>query len=474
MARKMKTRLQALVVAMAMLSVVCGSLSAVCADGPAQPEVMPSYRASDYFDISANPYGKDGKTPWQWEYYDSYAAGNYESAKYTVIGTEKSNVHGNKFANQTNYPHPADDTTGAGLRRGDTYGTIVGKYWMGAEMEDSVIGQYYAVRTFVAPEGGTVTITTDNQNGGKAGSIEGTSYTAAKVQETENRGVRIVLEKVDGLTKVIWPKPDTPDVYTYTDKNNTSRNFMKVPHGKNATALAFAALGDVTLSQGDKLHFELANLDPKPKSSTDMSKYGAAVYWDPVVSYTEIDSASEMPAYQASREYVVDSNNSPTAHWAWEYYDTETDTYALLEGGVNATKFLDSSYSYTQDVDTGHAFKRNGNDNASTAIGKYWMAPDMYENAAKKRYYAVRTFTVPKTGNISITAAGIAGRDSGKIYGQVKGTGNGGKIRITLEDGSNVTKIWPEDDWQVVPRSGSVSFAPMNISIKRGQKLHFE
>lgn len=462
-----KKRLQALVAVVAMLSMICGSLPAVYADSPTPAEEMPSYKASDYFSISTNPYSKDGKTPWRWEYYDSYETEKNESAKYMLL-TSKSST--GPFSDNDKYPHPnGDDGKVFARTTGNTIG--VGKYWMRAEIVDDVVERYYAVRTFVAPAGGTVTITADNQNTGKAGSIQGTNYeNKGVVAPVDNRGVRIVLEKTDRSFETIWPKADTPGVYTYTDTKGTSRSFMKVPHGSTGEVLAFKAIENIHLKQGEKLRFEIANLDPK----TDLSRYGATVYWDPVVSYSDIDSTSVMPVYQASEAFVPTAVNNAPAPWRWEAYDTQTSTYALLEGGVKTGKFNGDSYSYTKDLDRGDAFVRDGKVDASTGIGKYWMAPHMSDQTAAKRYYAVRTFTAPETGNITIAAAGITAADSGIIYGMKKGTGDGGRIRITLEDGNGVSQIWPETDWKIVPKSGFVSFAPMSINIKQGQKLHFE
>lgn len=188
-------------------------------------------------------------------------------------------------------------------------------------------------------------------------------------------------------------------------------------------------------------------------------------------------AAEGMPVYQASAAFVAEAGKYNQPPWQWEAYDTESSMYAPLLGGTNPTAFNNTSNGFpvpAGEENGAFGFKRAGNDNASTAIGKYWMTPDKNNAAAKKRYYAVRTFTVPETGNITISAAGITDADTGKILGQVKGTGKGGDVRLMLESRDANTQIWPESGWQNVPRSGNTSFSPLTINVKEGDKLHFE
>lgn len=187
-------------------------------------------------------------------------------------------------------------------------------------------------------------------------------------------------------------------------------------------------------------------------------------------------AADEMPVYRASEAFVAKEGMYNQPPWQWEAYDTTNSAYAPLMGGT--TVFDNSKGSYpvpAGDEDGAFCFKRAA-DNASTAVGKYWMTPDRKNKADLKRYYAVRTFTAPNTGNITISAAGItdADTDADKILGQVKGTGKGGDVRLMLESGGINTQIWPENGWQNVPRSDCIIFSPLTINIKQGDKLHFE
>ena len=185
-------------------------------------------------------------------------------------------------------------------------------------------------------------------------------------------------------------------------------------------------------------------------------------------------AADEMPVYRASEAFVAEAGKYNQPPWQWEAYDTNNSAYAPLTGGT--TVFDNSKGSYpvpAGDEDGAFCFKRAA-DNASAAVGKYWMTPDRKNKADLKRYYAVRTFTAPNTGNITISAAGITNADTDKILGQVKGTGKGGDVRLMLESGGINTQIWPESGWQNVPRSDCIIFSPLTINIKQGDKLHFE
>lgn len=212
-----------------------------------------------------------------------------------------------------------------------------------------------------------------------------------------------------------------------------------------------------------------------------LSVFGTA---DRTTAETEVD----LPGlYRASEAFAVTSgSNPPATPWSWEYYDTGSSTgedtggapsskYKLLTGGTYDNAFSGTGFPVPADDTVGGVgFKRDGNNNASTAVGKYWMTPDKNIAAAKKRYYAVRTFTAPKTGNITITAAGITDTDAGKILGQVKNTGDGANLRLMLQKGETNTQIWPAEGWQNVKRSGYVIFSPLTINIREGEKLHFE
>ena len=408
---KTKKRLQALVLVTAMLAALCGSFPTVSAE-----TALPGpFQASEAYVASAagNPAG-----PWQWNYYDKTEA-KYEKLPYFVSGGRGFSIV-NNFNNCTAVDQ---STMYADMRKNGT-----------GEATEDAWTRYYPVRTFTAPNSGNITI---SAGGALTG---GGAYSGPNV--------RIMLEH-SGEFSQVWPSEGWQVV-----KSNASVNF--VPLTRNITA-------------GDKLHFELSG---EHLASNAISSAKIKVNWDPIVTYNSLSLV--MPEYQSSEAFVAEAGKYNQPPWQWEAYDTNNSAYAPLTGGT--TVFDNSKGSYpvpAGDEDGAFCFKRAA-DNASAAVGKYWMTPDRKNKADLKRYYAVRTFTAPNTGNITISAAGITNADTDKILGQVKGTGKGGDVRLMLESGGTNTQIWPESGWRNVPRSGNTIFSPLKINVKEGDKLHFE
>ena len=179
--------------------------------------------------------------------------------------------------------------------------------------------------------------------------------------------------------------------------------------------------------------------------------------------------ADEMPVYRASEEYEADLHYNPTAHWEWDYYDAAAERYEKLPYLRNQTS-------------GSRGFSISGSYDACTAVGQYnlygdtrknneggFIKDDTYEYSWQ-RYNPTRTFTVPQSGNITITA------DDGQGGTRITTDGTAApNLRIRLERSGDYTQVWPTDnEWQSVSADEPVNFGTLILNIKKGDKLHFE
>ena len=142
--------------------------------------------------------------------------------------------------------------------------------------------------------------------------------------------------------------------------------------------------------------------------------------------------------------------------------------YNSNDSGVNV-----SSYQYL-DMKQSVAYGRS-------AVGKYWMNTEMSEANVRERYSVVRTFTAPRSGQITITAADKSGRS--RIIGINKAS-NTHPLHVRIMQ--NGEKIWPQyAEYAIVPRgdtpvegavkeTGALDFEPMTLNVQEGDALHFE
>lgn len=182
-------------------------------------------------------------------------------------------------------------------------------------------------------------------------------------------------------------------------------------------------------------------------------------------SYRFSFSTITLKQYRASDYYDQDGKSNPLtvdgeAPWTWESYDRKTKTYTPLPsfnssrgyaivGGWNAVTAVDSSALYG---DT----RQNGQGG---------FAADETYSYAWQRYFPVRTFTVPESGKVTLSANG------GRITAPGTAAPN---LRILLERGGEYTQVWPENGWRAVSANAPVNFAPMAQNVIAGDKLHFE
>ena len=534
-----KRRLRILATAAAALLMACGSLSAVYADSSAAEEsALPGpFQASEAFvaEAGANPSGQ-----WTWGHYATEQV-EYNGVTYAANAYEITNKNFYKTTfDAADFPYPAGTDKVANSFINSSDGEAIGKYWMRAlrANDSSLLGKVSAVRTFTAPEGGNVTISAVDINGNSA--ILGSN----SIYAADNRGVRIVREKVGGGVETIWPAKGDADTKELED----GRLYAKVPR---KGSLPFPSL-TLNISKGDKLHFELANIDP----ATGDTRYACTVYWDPAVRYNALVAIEDfqpsvtddlplnqvftiitedepepitagnvsvtgttaatvrdfsfegntisfafdglaysgtyevevrglkplgssgvgetyrfsfttitLKQYQASDYYDAAGKNNPLtldgeAPWTWESYDLKTEAYTTLSsfnssrgyavvGGWNAVTAVDSSAMYGD----------------TRQDGQGGFKADETYTYAWQRYYPVRTFTVPESGKVTLSAAGDV------ITAPDAATPN---LRILLERNGEFIQLWPENGWKAVNASAPVHFTPLVQNVTVGDKLHFE
>lgn len=189
-------------------------------------------------------------------------------------------------------------------------------------------------------------------------------------------------------------------------------------------------------------------------------------------------AADELPVYQASEEYVAAVDYNPTAHWEWDYYDYADESYHKLEYFNERRGFSIISPNTYGNVTAVNATTMYP-DHRTNGDGGYTNNGNTTYNNAWARYIPVRTFTAPKSGNITITADG----------GITGGAGTAGpSVRILLERGNTKTNIWPGDSynkqtlgvtdftgWREIYQKDQIQeFEPLTLNVRAGDKLRFE
>lgn len=442
----MKRRLLTCFISFVMLLTMGAAIPAVQGtEGIGTEETLPVYQASAYYDAAANP--TDG-SPWTWQAY------NRDTQVYTTMTTQRAET----YSGASDYVYNASDEgvdTSAyqylASGQGAGYGrTAVGKYWMNTEMNANAVRKAYsAVRTFTAPQTGNITITAADKDGNSK--IIGISKNSTSTAYPLN--VRIM----KGSEK-IWP---------------ADAEYAVVPRSSaNAfPGLDFAPL-TLNVQAGDTLHFEFAD------TTETNTQWNMAVYWDPVITYNSYEW--QLPSYQASDAYVESSNGNPAGQWQWERYELATEQYIKLDmfkypANNNAPFDTGAEFPLPENETTTSGFGMH-NDKNTVAVGKYWMHSSANTTEGDARYYknnyTVRTFTVPQTGNVTISAEDAEGNST--IMGQQRTSSVGPNVRIMRErDGEN-TQIWPASGWQQVAGNAKVAFQPLALNVRQGDKLHFE
>lgn len=197
--------------------------------------------------------------------------------------------------------------------------------------------------------------------------------------------------------------------------------------------------------------------------------------------------AADMPVYQASEAFVESSDGNPAGQWEWGYYQKtadggaeswtyhKMDRYKTTGDQLNGTAFPIPGGT-TADLEAVYGFGMHAYNN-SPVVTRYWMQTSANSSGEldNKTLRTVRVFTVPETGNITISAEDFNG-DS-RLWGAQSGSYTYGPgARVVLVSGGVESQIWPASGWQTVPQAEGVSvdFAPLILNVWQGDVLRFE
>jgi RHS repeat-associated protein len=385
-----------------------------------------------------------------------------------------------------------------------------GNFWSGPEINCLIWsnGQHPggstcdAVRTWVAPSAGTVTITANG------------TLTLATGCSQMSPGVQIRVLK-NGTQ--IWP----------------ASGWQMLSHGDSFT---FPPLS-ISVASGDQLHFVLAHLsnnlcdsttwDPtitlvggnalhtttfsaydsygRVVSTTTTSDDGGSpgsplssttrtVYvWNDAVTATSMGASGTyliaFPAYT----YTVDGSGNrvscsytsydglngrvgPQNDFTGAGHATATDSYATLTPttcGYQASQGFSTTqgqnqWRYQSSTDGEATFQDM---TYNSALGQWGSAADSYclvfpaqQHPGSATCDAVRTWVAPSAGTVMLTANGAISLATG--CGSMSA---GVRIRVL----KNGTQIWPSSGWQMLSHGGTVAFPPLRINVAAGDQLHF-
>ncbi len=193
---------------------------------------------------------------------------------------------------------------------------------------------------------------------------------------------------------------------------------------------------------------------------------------DPVIFEVE----GERYRYRASDSFDAANKNSDPI-WRWQYKDAltgyadlPTNTYVNL-----GMRIPDGETSYV----AGQAYTKTS-ENQRLAVGKFIMIPQNAAHASSSgnaNESAVRTFTAPNSGIVTISAAD-PNRES-KVWGGMSASNkNSPDMKIFKND----VQVWPEGggsfSFEYVAQKDNANkeqeFEPFNLDISEGDKLHFE
>ena len=425
--------------------IICGifaavfAVSAVNITGMAKSEedTFPIYKASEYFDESFESKNPNN-TPWTWQYYktgEGYKDMQYPCGWISGYADDLSDGQGKAWVehSDTNYQFTA----------------AVGRYYMTPQREVNGYTpdiEVRAVRTFTAPYDGRIEVSADDGSGNSR--IIGS--------DKNNPGAYVRILKNETM---VWPR-------------NVSENGIQIPCGNGINAGYVAAEKfDLDIRKGDKLYFEVH------MGGNKWNTWSKRTYWNPVVQYTdkyEIPSAD----YQASKYFdeSYSSKNPQNGPWTWQYYSPQ-------EGYADMRYPCGWISGYADDLSSGQgkAWVEHSNENYQFAasVGKYYMCPQRNVDGTydpRIAIRAVRTFTAPHTGKISVTADD--GNGNSRILGSAKNKNQGAFVRVMFKG----RKVWPltaDLNGERVPAGSEMETGAVNVDetfldVKKGDKLYFE
>lgn len=455
-------RLCSLLVSAAML-ISCVSVQAFAEEGAA-------YKATDAWyapenNATENTY--NGHAEWKWERKDSgrdwfdFAAFKTEKQVFGMIppnvtGTE-NRIAGNAWTTTSGaWNHPA-----------------VGEGWMLPYM---LTGHpdYAVSKTFTAPASGTVELSTED------GNIYGGSNQPG-VTNNRTAFVRITVNN-----EQIWP--DSGEGMRIPETDGQTLKFRKVT---------------TKIFKGDKLRFEVYNGDSDAQN-------GKAVYWKPVVTYTDSQEGDVYNSLDTLKKDIAAKTVTGDTFWSWQVLRGDSGLTAFknfnavsektsmhlfaeppLEDGVR-----NYNYRYSESVggigfETNALYSTSSDDNnnakAYNVMSEWWMRPNARQSTGVAASSVAKVFTAPASGVIRISA--VDGDGGNKIYAK--------KVALSsAKSGANVfikkmpnnaaptnTSVLDMSDavynhhftyvTTAADEAVSVDFAPMTMHIEKGEKLWF-
>ena len=187
-----------------------------------------------------------------------------------------------------------------------------------------------------------------------------------------------------------------------------------------------------------------------------------------------INAAKESNIYKASEAWNTEQSGNEV--WKWESYTDMGETYQELTvyNEVRGRFGMDPQNPVNENVPTAPGWCGGSAWNFA-AVGQYWMIPLIKTTGTtaeiRKQYGVCRSFTAPKSGNVTLST------EDGNIYGGAKQSGAGNTtayVRITV----NGRQIWPEDGELQIPYDKAViqtyKFEPVTEEINEGDVVRFE
>ena len=397
-----------------------------------------TYRSSDAFNINAN----DGSNHWLWQYY------NVTENTYSNMTMKHQDEHDadgsypdywllpNPYASGDANNHSVCAAVGKEIMRGDYFGP-----------DNDPSGKpikYAAVKTFIVPADGTVTLT----------------HNIFKNIEAGQSRAKIMLND-----KQIWPA----EGWALSEYNG---GFPDYPQD-----------GVVTdVSRGDLIRFVFYNQYEADLGNGETGgRYNGGGKWDPVVTIGSdspiVEYSALTKSYISSEAFTLDKNDGSN-HWLWQSYDVHNNKYITMTEKIQEGE---------NDPARWRVMVHNGNgDESQVAVGAQMMWPDNLEISADvtkvtdeakgQTRAAVKTFIVPADGTVTLTnnmMVSPAAEDNGKTVSAFRNSQGGrSRAKIMLND----KQIWPKEGWALSEWNGGFSSYPSGglvVQVKQGDAIRF-
>ena len=194
---------------------------------------------------------------------------------------------------------------------------------------------------------------------------------------------------------------------------------------------------------------------------------GRAAMFSGVFAEGTDEAEQERLMYQSSDNYAISSDGTwDGGIWSAQVYDLEKNAYSRMTDASSGAKW---GVNYGTDDGDYYRLAVTNPDNYQR-IGAYWMTPAARTKAdGSHKNPAVKTFTAPKSGTVTIACGD-------NKFGPKDGMQSNTRIRLESGDGT-LSTVWPSDaEYFTMPKdsTANVPYDPFSISLKQGEKLHFE